>query len=236
MKHIGIVGGLSPESTIEYYQIICREFNKKFGGLHFPQVTIRSINLEELVVFFKRNQWDQVAAIIVNAIHDLEDAGVEIAVIAANTPHNAYDIIRQRSPIQVLSIMEATANSIRHARLTKVGLLGTKPTMEYGFFKNTLQDYEIEAVVSMEADRNYIDKTIWEKLSHGKIERNDRLRHAGIIEKLVQQGAQGIVLGCTELPLLIKAQDVPVPLFDTTRIHALAVLEYSIKEDKMQGG
>lgn len=236
MKHIGIVGGLSPESTVEYYQIICREFNKKFGGLHFPQMTIRSINLEELVGLFKKNQWNQVAKIIVNALHDLEDAGVEVAVIAANTPHNAYDIIQQRSPIKVLSIMEATTNSIQHAHLKKVGLLGTRPTMEYGFFQKTFKGYGIETVIPLETDRGYIDQTIWEKLSHGKIEQADRLRHKRIITKLINEGAQGIVLGCTELPLLIKAKDAQCPIFDTAHIHALAVLKYAINGDKTRGG
>ncbi|MDE2026943.1 MAG: amino acid racemase [Candidatus Omnitrophica bacterium] len=229
MKHIGIVGGLSPESTVEYYQIICREFNKKFGGLNFPQVTIRSLNLGELVGFFERNQWEEVAGVILNAIHDLEDAGAEIVAIAANTPHNAYDSIQRHSPIKVLSIMEATADAIKKAGIKKVGLLGTKATMEYGFFQGVFKSHGIEAIIPSVKDRQYIDKTIWEKLSHGKIEQEDRLRHAEIIIKLIEQGAQGIVLGCTELPLLIKAEDAKVPLFDTTHIHALAILEYAIK-------
>lgn len=231
MKHIGIVGGLSPESTVEYYQIICREFNKKFGGLNFPQMTIRSLNLEEIIGFFKKNQWEQVSAMIVNAIRDLEDAGAEFAAIAANTPHNAYDSIQRHSPVKVLSIMEATADAIKRARLKKVGLLGTKATMEYGFFQKTFKGYGIETVVPGKADRSYIDKTIWEKLSHGRIDEEDRLKPREIITKLINEGAQGIILGCTELPLLIKTEDSSVPLFDTSCIHALAILDYALQQD-----
>lgn len=229
MKHIGIVGGLSPESTVEYYQIICREFNKKFGALHFPQITIRSINLEELIGSFRKNQWDRVAAIVTNAVGDLEKSGAEVAVIAANTPHNAFDAIERGSSIKILSIMEATAGAVKKARLKKVGLLGTKATMEYGFFQKTFEDYGIEASIPAETDRDYVDRTIWEKLSHGAIEEKDRVRHSAIIAELVNQGAEGIILGCTELPLLIESTDAGVPLFNTTRIHALAVLDYALQ-------
>jgi aspartate racemase len=230
VKHIGIVGGLSPESTVEYYQIICREFNKKFGGLNFPQMTIRSLNLEELIGLFKKNQWEKVSTMIVNAIRDLEDAGAEFAAIAANTPHNAYDLIQRHSPLKVLSIMEATADAVKRAHLKKVGLLGTKATMEYGFFQKTFKGYGIETVVPREADRSYIDKTIWEKLSHGRIDEEDELRHREIILKLTNEGAQGIILGCTELPLLIK-EDMGIPLFDTASIHALTIFNYAFQQD-----
>ncbi|MDE1920824.1 MAG: amino acid racemase [Candidatus Omnitrophica bacterium] len=229
MKHIGIIGGLSPESTVEYYQIICRRFNKKFGGLNFPQITIRSINLGELIGLFESNKWEEVAGMILNAIHDLEDAGAEFAAIAANTPHNAYDLIQRASPIKVLSIMEATADTIQKAGIKKVGLLGTKATMEYGFFQRTFKDYGIETLIPDAAERSYIDKTIWEKLSHGRIEKQDRVKHAEIITRLVEKGAEVAVLGCTELPLLIQTEDAKVPLFDTARIHATAILEYAIK-------
>ena len=228
MKHIGIVGGLSPESTIEYYRIICQEFNKKEGKLNFPQITIRSLSLQELVGSFEKNQWDDVAKKIGSAISDLEKAGAEFAAIAANTPHNAYDIIQQRSPIKVLSIMEATADSIQQARLKKVGLLGTKPTMEYGFFQKVFQKYGIDTIVPDTTQRNYIDHTIWEKLSHGEITRDDREKHKAIIKNLVNDGAEGVILGCTELPSLIKPGDNAVPLFDTTHIHALAILDYAM--------
>src|SRR3989338_3580046 len=238
MKHIGIIGGLSPESTIEYYRIICREFNKKEGKLNFPQITIRSLNLQELLGSFGKNRWDEVAEKIGSAICDLEKAGAEFVAIAANTPHNAYDIIQQRSPIKVLSIMEATADSIRQARLKKVGLLGTKATMEYGFFQKAFQGRGIDTVVPEAAQRNYIDRTIWDKLSHGEITREDRQKHKAIIKKLVNDGAEGVILGCTELPSLIKPEHSDVPLFDTTHIHALTVLEYAMgkTEKTSQGG
>lgn len=228
MKHIGIIGGLSPESTIEYYRIICREFNKKAGKLNFPPITIRSLNLQELVGLFEKDRWDDVAGKIVSAIGDLEKAGAEFAAIAANTPHNAYDIIQQRSPLKVLGIMEATADAVRHAGLKRVGLLGTRPTMEYGFFQKVFQTCGIDTVVPDTAHRDYVDRTIWEKLSHGQISKDDREKHKTIIKQLVSRGAEGVILGCTELPSLIKPEDSDVPLFDTTHIHALAILDYAM--------
>lgn len=228
MKHIGIIGGLSPESTVEYYRIICREFNKQAGKLNFPRITIRSLNLQELVGLFGKNRWDEVAEKIGSAICDLEKAGAEFAAIAANTPHNAYDSIQRRSPIKVLGIMEATADAIKKARLKKVGLLGTKATMEYGFFQKVFRGRGIDTVVPGAAQRNYIDSTIWDRLSHGEITRDDRKKHKAIIKKLVSDGAEGIILGCTELPSLIRPEDSGVPLFDTTHIHALAILAYAM--------
>lgn len=229
MKHIGIVGGLSPQSTVEYYQIICQEFNRRFGRLNFPQITIRSINLEEIVGLFARNNWDAVAAKIVDAIADLKNAGAEFAAIAANTPHNAYEAIARRSPLPVLSIMEATAKAILETGLKKVGLLGTRATMEYGFFQKAFQNYGIETVVPDAKERAYIDKTIWERLSHGDLRGEDRDKHRIVMGRLLEQGAQGMILGCTELPLLIKTEDSPVPLFDTARLHALAIFHYASK-------
>ena len=170
------------------------------------------VSLEQLIRLFKKNQWEQVSAMIVDAICDLEKAGAEFAAIAANTPHNAYD-------------------NIQRARLKKVGLLGTKPTMEYGFFQKVFQKCGIDTIIPDKTQRNYIDHTIWEKLSHGKITRDDRKKHKAIIKKLVNDGAEGVILGCTELPSLIKSEDSDVPLFDTTHIHAMAILDYAMEKN-----
>jgi aspartate racemase len=135
MKHIGLVGGLSPESTVHYYQILCREYNWELGGLNFPEITLESLNLQELVTLFDKNDWDGVAAILLNALNRLKSAGAEFAAILANTPHNAYDRIRETSPPEILTIMDATSAALKADARGKVALLGTTPTMEFGFFQ-----------------------------------------------------------------------------------------------------
>ena len=230
MKHIGIVGGLSPESTIEYYKLICDEYNKRTGGWNFPQITIRSLNLQEIADLFMANRWDDMADVIVSAISDLQRAGADFAAIATNTPHNAYERIKECSPLEVLSIMDATAQEIQKDGVKKVGLLGTKQTMEYGFFQRTFANYGIEAITPDEKDREYVNNVIWNELVHGKITDESRGGYKGVIDRLVQRGAKGIILGCTEIPLLIRPSDNPVKTYDTTTIHARAVLDYAMRE------
>lgn len=229
-KHIGIVGGLSPESTIEYYKIITREYNKKAGGLNFPEMTIRSVNMREIVDLFNQDKWDDMADIIVSAIHDLQKAGADFAAIATNTPHNAYERIKEKSPLYVLSIMDATAREIQKDDYRKVGLLGTKQTMEYGFFQKTFKKYGIETVMPDEEDRNFVDQVIWDELVHGKITEEAKKGYLAIINKMVKNGAEGVILGCTEIPLLIKQEDCPVKIYDTTTIHAKAILDYAFRD------
>lgn len=230
MKHIGIVGGLSPESTSEYYKLICEEYNKITGGWNFPQITIRSLNLQEIADLFMADRWDDMADMIVSAISDLQRAGADFAAIATNTPHNAYERIREYSPLDVLSIMDATAQEIQKDGFEKVGLLGTKQTMEYGFFQRTFANYGIEAITPEKRDREYVNDVIWGELVLGKITDEAREGYKGVIDKLVQRGAKGIILGCTEIPLLIKPFDSPVKTYDTTTIHARAVLNYAMRE------
>lgn len=229
MKHIGLIGGLSPESTVSYYQLICGEFNKRAGGLHFPTITIRSIDLQQMVDLFNANRWDEVAMHLVAAIGDLQASGVEFVAITANTPHNAYDQIRSRSPLPILSIMDATARAIQQKGLSKVGLLGTKATMEYGFFQKVFAQHHIETLIPDGEERQFIDKVIWEELSHGDIKEGSKARYLESIDKLVRAGAQGIVLGCTEIPLLVRPSDFSVACFDTTAIHANAILEHAME-------
>ncbi len=228
MKHIGLIGGLSPESTIEYYKIICAAFNRKHGGLNFPPITIRSVNLQEMLDLFNANQWDKVADRMVAAISDLRNAGADFAAITANTPHNAYDKIRERSSLEVLSIMSATAGEIKKNAISKVALLGTKPTMEYGFFQRAFEKYGIQTMIPEEDERDFLDRVIWKELSHGKIRAAARKRTGEMMRKLVDRGAQGIILGCTELPLLIQTEDASVKLFDTMKIHAEAIIAFAL--------
>lgn len=229
MKRIGLIGGLSPESTVHYYEILCREYNRKFGELNFPEMTIESLNLQILVQLFAKNDWDGVASILLNAIHRLKSAGAEFAAILANTPHNAYDKIRDQSPLEIVTIMDATsAVLLRDGRRT-VGLLGTQATMEFGFFQKYFSSNNIETITPNASQRQELDRIIWGELSHGVIRPESRVRAREMIDDLIKRNVDAVILGCTELCLLIKPEDSPRPLYDTTRIHAEAILAFALK-------
>ncbi len=227
MKRIGLIGGLSPESTIHYYQIICRDFNRQQGGLNFPEITLESLNLQQLVTLFEKNDWDGVADILLAALHRLKAAGADFAAILANTPHNAYERLRDRLPLEVLTIMDATANALQRDGRRNVALLGTKATMEFGFFQKHFASKGIETQVPEPSERQELDRIVWEELSHGRIEPTSRQAAREMMQKLEAQGVEAVILGCTELSLLIQEEDTPLPLYDTTRIHAEAILQFA---------
>jgi len=234
MKHIGLVGGLSPESTIEYYRIICRGCNRRNGGLEFPAVSIYSMNLAEIAALQDKGDWEEVGARIVDALWRLRWSGAEFAAIATNTPHNALDHILPFSPLPVLSIMDATAERIRRDGAKTVGLLGTRQTMEYGFFQKAFRANGIETLLPDEEGRKFVDSVIWGELVHGIMRKKSRLRFQEIIRGLIREGAEGVILGCTEIPLLIRPADVPVTLYNTTTIHANAILAHAMGSKKTQ--
>lgn len=235
MKRIGLIGGLSPESTVHYYQILCREYNRTAGGLNFPDIVIESLNLQTLVALFEKNDWEGVASILLAALNRLKDAGAEFAAILANTPHNAYDRIRDVAPLDILTIMDATAAALKRDRRRTVALLGTKATMEFGFFQKTFAAMGIETHVPEASQRAELDRMIWEELSHGITKSESREAMKLMITDLEKQGVEAVILGCTELSLLIKDSDTRLPLYDTTRIHAEAILEFAWQEHPAQG-
>ena len=228
MKRIGLIGGLSPESTVHYYQILCREYNRELGGLNFPEITLESLNLQQLVTLFAKNDWDGVAAILLTALNRLKNAGAEFAAILANTPHNAYDRIRDASPLEILTIMDATTAALKRDGRRTVALLGTKPTMEFGFFQKHFAASGIETRVPEGPQRQELDRIIWEELSHGRVEPAARDAARTMLAELERQGVEAVILGCTELSLLIQAADTTLPLYDTTRLHADAILEFAL--------
>lgn len=228
MKHIGLIGGLSPESTVHYYQILCREYNREHGGLNFPGITLESLNLQQLVTLFEKNDWNGVAAILLNALNRLKSAGAEFAAILANTPHNAYDRIRGTTPLKILTIMDATSAALKADGRRTVALLGTKPTMEFGFFQKYFAAAGIETCVPEAPQRQKLDRIIWEELSHGIVEPSSRDAARRMLAELERQGVEAVILGCTELAMLIENSDTPLPLYDTTRIHAEAILEFAL--------
>jgi aspartate racemase len=229
-KRIGLIGGLSPESTAHYYEIICRDYNRRAGELNFPDISLVSLNLQRLVNLFQRDDWNGVASILLDAIERLAKAGAEFAAILANTPHNAYELIRDKSPLPLVTIMEATTRALVREGRRQVALLGTRPTMEYGFFQRHFQAHGIEVHLPQAAERKQLDQIIWNELSHGIINPDSRTWAARMLRDLAERGADCVVLGCTELSLLIKPEDSPRPLYDTTALHAGAILEYAIQD------
>lgn len=228
MKRIGLIGGLSPESTVHYYQRISRGGNRELGRLNFPEITLESLNLQRLVERFDRNDWDGVAEILLEALQRLKSSGAEFAAILANTPHNAYDRIRDSSPLEILTIMEATSRVLVRDGRRKVALLGTKATMEFGFFQKHFSGSGIETLVPGPPQRERLDRIIWEELSHGVVTPESRLAAGTMIADLERQGAEAVILGCTELGLLIGSNDAPLPLYDSLEIHADAILNFAL--------
>lgn len=235
MKRIGLVGGLSPESTVHYYQILCREYNREFGGLNFPEIVLTSLNLQQLVDRFETNDWEGIASLLRAALEQLRDAGADFAAILANTPHNAYDRLRDDTPLEILTIMEATAEALRKDERRNVALLGTKATMEFGFFQRHFAALGIQTAVPQPAQRVELDRIIWEELSHGTILPASREAAKAILHELEFRGVEAVILGCTELSLLIQPEDTPLPLYDTTRIHAMAILQVALGRWRARG-
>lgn len=228
MKRIGLIGGLSPESTVHYYLHICRAYNREFGQLNFPEITLESVNLQHLVTLFDLGDWDGVAGILLEALHRLKAAGADFAAILANTPHNSCNRLQGRLPLEILTIMDATAAVIQRDHRRRVALLGTKATMEYGFFQFHFGALGIETCVPGASERTQLDRIIWEELSHGIVSPAAGEAACTMLAGLQAQGAEAVILGCTELGLLIAPDDTPLPLYDTLRIHAEAILDFAL--------
>lgn len=228
LRKIGIVGGLSPESTIIYYRRIVRRCHEFFGDHTYPETIVYSVNFQRFIDWMSRERWDKITEQLVENVRSLAGAGADFALIATNTMHIVYQEVQRRSPIPMISIIRATAEAINKDGVGKAGLLGTRFTMEENFFKKGLADYGIDTVVPGKGDREYVDEVIFDKLCRGVIEAGSRERVLRIIGDLISQGAEGIILGCTEIPLLIKPEHTSAKLFDTAIIHADKALELAL--------
>lgn len=228
-KKIGILGGLSPESTVTYYLHIVRRYQELFGDHSYPEIIIYSVSFQRFINWMAQDKWNTITEELINAIRSLGAAGADFAIIATNTMHIVFDKVREKSPIPLISIIEATAEAIKEEGMDTVGLLGTRFTMEKKFYRRELASHGIETLVPDKADRDYINKVVFEELSRSLIRAESRNKFLKIIEDLIGRGAQGIVLGCTEIPLLVNEQHTSVKLFDTATIHADKALEIAIK-------
>ena len=230
-KRIGILGGMSPESTVAYYEYITRTYTERFGDYGYPEILIYSVSFQEYVDWPNQDRWDLVAEGLSQAGQKLVEAGADMLLIATNTMHLVFDEVQARVEVPMLSLLDATAEAILAQGLHTVGLLGTKFTMEKGFYQDALARRGITTLVPGADDREYVHRVIYDELVAGQIRDESRDSYVDIIQKLVERGAQGIILGCTEIPLLVDEASAGIPLFDTTQIHAEAALNYAIKTD-----
>lgn len=231
MKTIGLIGGMSWESTASYYQTLNQEIKKQLGGLHSAKIALYSVDFAEIETLQHQDEWDKTADILGNAAKAVEAAGADFFLICTNTMHKVAPQVCQHVAIPLLHIADATAQQLKDSGISKVGLLGTKFTMEQTFYKGRLQDsFNIEVIVPNEHDRNIIHQVIYDELCLGEIKTTSRQHYLDIIDKLFNEGAQAVILGCTEIALLINQNDTDVPLFDTTSIHAQKAVEYALAQ------
>ncbi len=228
-KKIGILGGTSPESTVEYYQYITRTYTERFGDYGYPEVIIYSVSFQPYVDWPNQDRWDLVAQGLSEAAQKLELAGADLIVIATNTMHLVFDQVQASVTVPMLSLLDAVGDAILARGLEKVGLLGTRFTMEKTFYQDALTRKGITVLVPDEQDREFVNAVIYDELVAGQIRDESRAGYVAIIKKLAQRGAEGIILGCTEIPLLVNEDDAGMPLFDTTVIHADAALNYALE-------
>lgn len=230
MKIIGLIGGMSWESSAEYYRIINEKIKEKLGGLHSAKTLMYSVNFEEIERLQHQGKWQELTEIMIDAAKRLEKGGADFIVICTNTMHKMADEIQENVKIPLLNIADATAEKVKNRGIKKVGLLGTKFTMEEDFYKGRLIDkYGLQVLIPNENDRQIVHDVIYKELCLGIVNPESKEKFIKIIKNLVSNGAEAVILGCTEIPLLIKQDDVEIPIFDTTRIHAEAAVEWSIK-------
>ena len=232
MKTIGLIGGMSWESSIEYYRIINEMVKERLGGLHSAKCIMHSVDFADVEPLQHEGHWDEPAEHMVRAAQSVEAAGADFLVLCTNTMHKTADQIERQTSIPFLHIADATAQKVRDHGLTTVGLLGTRFTMEDDFYKGCLTDrHSLAVIVPQEGERQIVHQVIYEELCRGVIQSASRQKYAKIMDNLVSQGAQAIVLGCTEIGLLVRADDCKVPVFDTTRIHAEAAVDLALATD-----
>ena len=229
LKTIGLIGGMSWESTVTYYKIINEVIKEKLGGLHSAKCVLYSVNFQEIEECQANGNWEKSGEILGEAAYNLEKAGADFIVICTNTMHKVVNQIKEKISIPILHIAEMTAEKILEKGLKNIALLGTKYTMEQDFYKSKLIEKGINVIIPDKNDIEIINEVIYDELCLGTINSDSKKKFLEIVDKLRSKGAEGIILGCTEIGLLIKNEDTDVPLFDTAIIHAEQAAIYSIK-------
>ena len=229
LKTIGLIGGMSWESTVTYYKIINETVKEKLGGLHSAKCILYSVDFQEIEECQSNGNWEKSGEILGEAAYNLEKAGADFIVICTNTMHKVINQIKEKISVPILHIAEMTAEKILEKGLKNIALLGTKYTMEQDFYKSKLIEKGINVIIPDKNDIETINEVIYDELCLGTINFNSKKKFLEIVDKLRSKGAEGIILGCTEIGLLIKNEDTDVPLFDTAIIHAEQAAMYSIK-------
>lgn len=228
MKTIGLIGGMSWESSTEYYRIINEEVKKKLGGLHSAKCILYSVDFEEIEVCQSNGEWEKAALILSEAARSLEAAGADFIIICTNTMHKVANEIQTGIHIPILHIADITAQHVIANGIKTIGLLGTRYTMEQDFYKSRLEAQGIKVLIPEEAARTVVNHVIYHELCLGQFSKESKDKYKKIIEDLIKKGAEGIILGCTEIGLLVKPEDSAVPLFNTTVLHARGAVDFAL--------
>ena len=229
MKTIGLIGGMSWESTVTYYQLINDGIKERLGGFHSAKIILYSVDFAEIEACQAGGDWDKSAEILGDAAEKLEKAGADFIVICTNTMHKVAPQIQARIGIPIIHIADATADALIKSRIKKVALLGTKYTMTQTFYRERIEDSGIEVLIPEHPDIELVNQVIYDELCRGEITDASRTQYVRIIKSLQANGAQAVILGCTEIGLLISEKDSPIPVFDTTKIHAQTALTAAIE-------
>jgi len=229
MKIIGLIGGMSWESTVTYYRLINEGVKQRLGGLHSAKILLDSVDFHEIERLQSSGDWDTAGVILANSARALEHAGADFLVLCTNTMHRVAPAIENGVTIPLLHIADATAAQIKRAGLRTIGLLGTRFTMEQDFYRGRIEAHGIKVVAPDAEDRDLVHRVIYDELCLGDIRDDSRNAYREVIARLAARGAEGIIFGCTEIGLLVSAADSPVPAFDTTAIHAASAVEFALR-------
>jgi aspartate racemase len=229
MKTIGLIGGMSWESTAIYYRAINERVKQRLGGLHSAKIVLVSIDFAELAALQREERWPEAGEMMVRSARALEAAGADFLVVSANTMHKVAPAIVDAVALPLLHVVDVTATEVRASGARTVGLLGTRFTMEEGFFRERLESrFGVRAIVPGADDREFVHRVIYDELCLGIVSQESRARFRAIVGRLVENGAEGVILGCTELPMIVSPADSPVPLFDTAQIHAASAADFAL--------
>jgi len=230
MKTIGLLGGMSWESTLEYYRIINQTVKARLGGSHSAQCLLYSVDFGEIEPLQHAGQWEELTQVMIASVRRLEQGGADCLVICTNTMHRMAEEIQAATPLPLLHIADATAAAINQQGQQTVGLLGTRFTMEGDFYRGRLeQEHGLTVLIPDDAGREIVHRVIYDELIHGIIQEKSRRAYLNVVAGLTAAGAQGVILGCTEISLLVKQTDVDIPVFDTTALHAQAAVDWALK-------
>ena len=228
MKTLGLVGGTTWASTLDYYRILNEETNRRLGEAHASRLIMYSFNFQELLNLVRKDDNKTIRKMVLDICRSLIDAGAEGILLCANTLHQYADFIQGQIDVPIIHITKATADTIRKAQVNPVALLGTRVTMEKDFYKGILAEYKVQTRIPGQEDRDYIQQKIYDEFSRDIFTSEAKARLISIVNGMIKEGCKGVILGCTELPLIIGQDDFDVPVFDTLKIHCMAAVEFAL--------